>query len=122
MKGLRIIFWVQAVYLTLLGLLFMFLPSVTESVFQTDLPDPILTPLFGQVLITLAIACYIIARDVDKYLKLTWVLIFENAGHIAVFVYVLVTGAAGFVTVGPPMIMSIILMVLFYLFYRQAIT
>ena len=119
MKGLRIVYWVEAVYLTILGIMFMFLPSVAESIFQTELSDPIITPLFGQTLITLAITCYIIAINVEKFAKLTWALVFENAGHVAVFVYVLATGIAGFATVGPPMIMSVILMVLFFMYYRQ---
>ena len=119
MKGLRIVYWVEAIYLTVLGIMFMFLPSVAESVFQTELSDPIITPLFGQTLITLAITCYLIAINVEKFAKLTWALIFENAGHIVVFVYVLVAGIAGFATVGPPMIMSVILMVLFFAYYRQ---
>ena len=120
MKGLRIIFWVEAVYLTILGCVFLFLPSLAEMAFQTELNDQILTPLFGQVLLTLAIACYIIAMNIEKYIKFTWALIFENAGHIAIFIYVLASGIAGFMTVGPPMIMSAILMVLFYIYYRQA--
>ena len=119
MKGLRIVYWVEAIYLTILGIMFMFLPSVAESIFQTELSDPIITPLFGQTLITLAITCYLIAINVEKFAKLTWALIFENAGHIVVFVYVLVAGIAGFATVGPPMIMSLILMVLFFAYYRQ---
>jgi len=119
MKGLRIVYWVEAIYLTVLGIMFMFLPSVAESVFQTELSDPIITPLFGQTLVTLAITCYLIAINVEKFAKLTWALIFENAGHVVVFVYVLVAGIAGFATVGPPMIMSLILMVLFFAYYRQ---
>ena len=120
MKGLRIVYWVQAIYLTILGLVFWFIPSLAEAVFQTALKDPILTPLFGQVLVSLAIACFIIAMNVEKYFKLTWALIFENAGHVAIFVYLLVSGVAGFVTVGPPMIISLILVVLFTYYYRQA--
>ena len=120
MKGLRTVYWVETIYLVILGILFMFLPSVAESIFQTELSDPIITPLFGQVLITVAIACYIIAKNVEKFVKLTWALIFENAGHIVVFVYVLISGIAGFATVGPPMIMSLILLVLFYVYYQQA--
>jgi len=120
MKGLRIVYWVEAIYLTILGIMFWFLPSLAETVFQTELSDPILTPLFGQVLLTLAIACYLIAKNVEKFATLTWALIFENAGHIVIFIYLLATGIAGFITVGPPMIMSVILMVLFYVYYRQA--
>jgi len=120
MKGLRNVYWVQAIYLTILGIMFLFLPSLAETVFQTELKDPILTPLFGQVLLTLAIFCYLIVMNVEKYIKLTWAMIFENAGHIVIFIYILATGIAGFITVGPPLIMSAILMVLFYVYYRKA--
>ena len=120
MKGLRIVYWVEAIYLTILGIIFWFLPSLAETIFQTALKDPILTPLFGQVLLTLAITCYIIATNVEKFAQITWALIFENAGHIVIFAYLLATGTAGFITVGPPLIMSVILLVLFYVYYRQA--
>ena len=106
MKGLRNVYWVQAIYLTILGIMFLFLPSLAETVFQTELKDPILTPLFGQVLLTLAIFFYLIVMNVEKYIKLTWAMIFENAGHIVIFIYILATGIAGFITVGPPLIMS----------------
>jgi hypothetical protein len=120
MKGLRFVYWVQAIYLTILGIMFWFLPSLAETVFQTELNDPILTPLFGQVLLTVAIVCYIIVMNLEKFIKLTWALIFENAGHIVIFINILATGIAGFVTVGPPLIMSVILLVFFSVFYRQA--
>jgi hypothetical protein len=120
MKGLRTVFLAQAIYLTLLGLMFVFAPSVAEAIFQTELPDPIITPLFGQVLLTLAIACYLISMDVEKHIKLVLALIFENAGHIVVFAYVLAAGVAGFATVGPPMIISTIFLVLFVVYYRKA--
>ena len=45
MKGLRIVFLVQAVYLTILGLIFLFAPAAAEAAFQISLPDPALTPL-----------------------------------------------------------------------------
>jgi|SaaInlStandDraft_4_1057021.scaffolds.fasta_scaffold19162_3 hypothetical protein len=54
MKGLRIVYWVEAIYLTILGIMFWFLPSLAETVFQTEFTDPIITPVFGQVLLTLA--------------------------------------------------------------------
>jgi hypothetical protein len=122
MKGLRIVFLAQAIYLTILGLMFVFAPSLAEAIFQTELPDLILTPLFGQVLLSIAIACYLIAMDVEKQIKLVWALIFENAGHVVVFVYLLGTGGAGFATVGPPMIISAIFLVLFFVYYRKAIS
>ena len=69
---------------------------------------------------TLAIVCYLIATNVEKFAILTWALIFENAGHVVIFTYLLATGVTGFISAGPPLIMSIILMVLFYVYYRQA--
>jgi hypothetical protein len=120
MKGLKFVYWVEAIYLTILGLLFTFLPSVAETIFQAKLSDPIVTPIFGQVILVLALVCYLIIPNVEKHIKLTWAFIFDNAGHLLVFVYLLITGTAGFATVGPPMIMSVILLVLFLVYYRQA--
>jgi hypothetical protein len=117
MNGMYIVFWAQAIYLTILGLMFVFFPSLAEFIFKTELKDPILTPLFGQVLLTLALASYLIIRNLDNYFKLIWVLIFENAGHIVVFAYVLIAGTVGFGTVGPPLIISAIFLVLFFVYY-----
>jgi hypothetical protein len=120
MKGLRIVLLVQAVYLLILGLLFLFMPAAAESAFQISLPDPALTPLYGQVVLTVALMAYLVASDVEKHIKLVWAFIFEQVGHILVFGYQLGTGIATFVQVGPPLIAAVIFLILLVLFYRKA--
>jgi hypothetical protein len=120
MKGLRIVLFVQAVYLLILGLLFLFMPAGAETAFQISLPDPALTPLYGQVVLTIALMAYLVASDVEKHIKLVWAFIFEQLGHILVFGYQLGTGIATFVQVGPPLIVAFIFLVLLVVFYRKA--
>ena len=120
MKGLRIVLLVQAVYLLILGLMFLFAPTVAEAAFQISLPDPALTPLYGQVVLTIALSAFLIASDMEKHIKLVWAFIFEQIGHILVFGYQLGTGIATFPQVGPPLVIAIIFLVLFVVFYRNA--
>lgn len=120
MKGLRIVFLVQAVYLTILGLIFLFAPAAAEAAFQISLPDPALTPLYGQVVLTIALMGFLVASNMEKHIKLVWAFIFEQLGHILVFGTQLGTGIATFAQVGPPLIVAIIFLALFVVFYRKA--
>ena len=120
MKGLRIVFLVQAVYLTILGLIFLFAPAAAEAAFQISLPDPALTPLYGQVVLTIALMGFLVASNMEKHITLVWAFIFEQLGHILVFGTQLGTGIATFAQVGPPLIVAIIFLALFVVFYRKA--
>jgi hypothetical protein len=120
MKSLRSVLIVQAVYLLILGLMFLIAPSVAEAAFQISLPDPALTPLYGQVVLTIALMSYLVASDVEKHIKLVWAFIFEQIGHVLVFGYQLGTGIATFTQVGPPLVVAAIFLVLFVVFYRKA--
>ena len=57
----------------------------------------------------------------DRLFKIAWALINENVGHVLVFAYLLAVGEAGFVMVGPPLIISALLLVLFIAYFRKAI-
>ena len=120
MKGLRIVLLVQAVYLTILGLMFLFAPAAAEAAFQISLPDPALTPLYGQVVLTIAMTAFLVTSDMEKHIKLVWAFIFEQIGHILIFGYQLGSGIATFAQVGPPLVIAIIFLVLFVVFYRKA--
>jgi hypothetical protein len=109
---------VVGIYLTVLGVLFLFLPGVAESAFSISLTDPALTPLYGTVLLVLALTAYLVAQDVEKYARLVWVFIFESATHVLVFIYLLVSGIQTFTQAGPPLIVSVIFLVLLLLFRR----
>ena len=120
MKILRIVLLVQAVYLLILGLIFLFAPIAAEGAFQISLPDPALTPLYGQVVLTIALTAFLVASDMEKHIKLVWAFIFEQVGHILVFGYQVGAGIATFPQVGPPLIVAVIFLVLLVVFYRKA--
>ena len=120
MKGLRIVLFVQAVYLAILGLMFLFAPAAAEAAFQISLPDPALTPLYGQVVLTIALMAYLVASNMEKHIKLMWAFIFEQIGHILVFGYQLGAGIATIPQVGPPLVIAVIFLVLLVVFYRKA--
>ncbi len=109
---------ILGVYLTILGVLFLFLPSVAETAFSISLPDPALTPLYGQLVLVIALMAFLVARDTEKHATLVWALIFEQAGHVLVFLYLLVTSRNTFAQMGPPLIVAVIFLVLLLVFRR----
>lgn len=120
MKGLRIVLFVLAVYIMILGLMFLFTPAVAETAFKMSLTDPALTLDYGQVLLVVALMAFLVASDMEKHIKLVWAFIFGQIGHILVFGTQLGTGIATFAQVGPPLIVAIVFLVLLVVFYRKA--
>ncbi len=106
---------VIAVYLLVLGVLFLFLPGTVESIMGITLPDPALTMLYGQVILTMAYLAYYVARDA-RFAKLYAVFVFLFGGHVLVWFYQLTAGISTFAQVGPPMIVSLIFTVLLLVF------
>jgi len=117
-KRLRWTLNILGVYLTIVGVLFLFLPGVAEAAFSISLLDPALTPLYGQVLLVVAFMAYLVAQDVEKHARLVWVFIFEQAGHLLVFLYLLIGGIQNFAQVGPPFIIAVIFLALMLAFRR----
>ena len=115
-KRLKTTLIVLAVYLAIMGLIFLFLPGFARSAFGIDLPDPALTPLFGQVLLVIAYLSYMISTDLEKYNKLVNVILFEQIGHVLVMAYLLISGAQTFAQVGPVLIINAIFLVLIWIF------
>ena len=120
LKGLRIVLFVQAVYLTVLGLMFLFAPAAAEGAFQISLPDPALTPLYGKVVLTIALTAFLVASDMEKHVKLVWAFICEQVGHILVFGYQVGAGIATFPQVGPPLVIAVSFLMLLAVYYRKA--
>lgn len=120
MKGLRYVLLALAVYMTVVGGLFLFVPSVAEAAFQMSLTDPALTPLYGQVVLVLALTAYLVSTDAAKYAKLAWAFIFAEAGHVLIFSWQLMSGISTFAQVGPPLIIAVIFLILLVAFNRQA--
>lgn len=120
MKGLRFVLIALAVYMTVVGGLFLFAPRMAESAFQMSLSDPALTPLYGQVLITIALMAYLVSTDLQKHAKLVWAFVFAEAGHILIFGYQLINGISTFAQVGPPLIIATIFLVPLIVLNRPA--
>jgi hypothetical protein len=120
MKALRNTLLALTVYMTVVGGLFLFAPRLAEAAFQTSLPDAALTPLYGQLVLVIALMAYLVSTDVSAYRKLVWAFVFAEAGHVLIFGWQLMSGIASFAQVGPPMIIALIFLVLLSVFGRQA--
>ena len=120
MKGLRDVLLALAVYMTVVGGLFLFAPRVAEASFQMSLTDPALTPLYGQVVLVLALTAYLVSTDAAKYAKLVWVFVFAEAGHVLIFGWQLMSGISTFAQVGPPLIIAVVFLILLFVFNRPA--
>lgn len=120
MKGLRYVLLALAVYMTVVGGLFLFAPRMAEAAFQMSLPDAALTPLYGQVVLVLALTAYLVSTDVSKFGKLVWAFVFAETGHVLIFGWQLMSGISTFAQVGPPLIIAVIFLILLVAFNRQA--
>ena len=118
-KRLQITLYVIAVYLTVFGILFVFLPSVAEKVLNNKLPDAALNMLYGQLSLTFAYVAFLAARGGDGLSKLSRVILALTTGHIVVFGYQLLTGVLNFSQAGPPLIINAIFTVLLFLFRKD---
>ena len=116
---LRITLYVIMVWLGVLGLLFLFLPSVAEKVMSAALPDRVLTMLYGQVMLTLAYLAFLAAQGGEGLTRLSRVILILTAGHVLIFGYQLATGMSTFAQAGPPLIINLIFTVLLFIFRKD---
>ena len=119
-KRLQITLYVIMAWLAVIGLLFLFFPSVAEKVMATALPDKALNMLYGQVALTFAYLAFLAARGGDGTYKLTRLLLVLTLGHVLVFGYQLATGMASFASAGVPLILNAIFTILVFLFRKDA--
>ncbi|MBC8182825.1 hypothetical protein H8E88_17115 [candidate division KSB1 bacterium] len=115
-KQLTITLRILGIYLAILGILFLLVPGMAEKVFKISLPDPVLTALYGQVLIIIALMCFLVAADAEKYANLLWVFIAEQVGHVVILGFFLINGTQNFQQVGPSLIINIIFLIALLLF------
>jgi hypothetical protein len=83
-KRLQITLYVVTAYLTVFGILFIFLPRVAEIVLATSLPDAALNMLYGQLTLTFAYVAFLAARGDDGLSKLSRVILALTTGHVVV--------------------------------------
>ena len=118
-KKLQITLYVIMVWLGVLGILFLFLPSVAEKVMSASLPDRVLTMLYGQVVLTFAYVAFLAARSGEGLAKLSRVILALTTGHVVIFGYQLVTGMSTFAQAGLPLIINLIFTILLFLFRKD---
>lgn len=118
-KRLQITLYVIAAYLTVFGILFLFLPSVAEKVLSTSLPDTALNMLYGQLTLTFAYLAFLAARSGDGLGKLSRILLALTVGHIVIFGYQLGSGMLNFAQAGPPLIVNTVFTALLFSFRKD---
>ncbi len=118
-KKLQITLYVVAAYLTVFGILFLFLPSIAEKVLSTTLPDAALNMLYGQLTLTFAFVAFLAAAGGDGLRKLSLIILVLTAGHVVIFGYQLGTGILNFAQAGPPLIINAVFTVLLFLFRKD---
>ncbi|MCC6298768.1 MAG: hypothetical protein IT314_05690 [Anaerolineales bacterium] len=118
-KRLQVTLYVVAAYLTVFGILFIFMPSVAEKVLNNALPDKALNMLYGQLSLTFAYTAFLAARGGDGLSKLSRVILALTTGHVIVFAYQLATGMLNFAQAGPPLIINAIFTALLFLFRKD---
>lgn len=118
-KKLQVTLYIITAYLTVFGILFVFLPSVAEKVLSNKLPDAALNMLYGQLSLTFAYVAFLASRGGDGAGKLSRVILALTVGHVLVFGYQLLTGVLNFAQAGPPLTINAIFTVLLFLFRKD---
>lgn len=118
-RRLQITLYVIAAYLAIFGLFFLFAPGIFEQITQSRLPDPNLTPLYGQLTLTFAFAAFLAAKEKEIASKLSLTILILTCGNALMFGYLLVSSKERFSQAGPPLIVNFILTVLLFLFRKE---
>jgi len=118
MKSLKITLYVIAVYLTIIGVLYLFLPNIAEMALQVSLPDRGTTMLHGFGDLIMAFLAYTITSNLEAYGKLVRLYQVFALGETLIFAYQVTSGMHTFAEVGPPMIIWGIFTVLLFVFGR----
>lgn len=119
MRSFKIIMYVIAVYLTLIGSLYLFFPGTAEMAFGITLSDRGTAMLHGFGNLVMAFLAYTTASNLDAYRKLVLVFQAFAAGETLIFAFQLLTGMHTFAEVGPPTIIWAVFTVLLLVFGRN---
>ena len=119
MKSLKITLYVVMLYLTIIGVLYLFFPGTAEKAFQVPLPDRSTTMLHGFGDLIMAFLAFTIASNLDAYGKLVRIYQAFALGETLIFTYQLISGMHTFAEVGPPTIIWAVFTVLLFVFGRM---
>jgi len=119
MKALKIMMYVVAIYLTLIGVLYLFFPGTAENAFGITLSDRGTAMLHGFGNLIMAYLIYLTVSNLETYRKLVTVFQIFALGEALIFAYQLFSGMYTFAQVGPPMIIWAVFTVLLFVFGRK---
>lgn len=118
-KRLKILLYVITAWLGILGILFLFAPSIAEKVMSASLPDKVLNMLYGQVALTLAYVAFMAARKKEGWSKLAHVILVLCVGHVIIFGFQWISGMSSFASAGVPLIINAIFAILLFLYRKD---
>ena len=119
MKALKIMMYVVAIYLTLIGALYLFFPSIAENAFGITLSDRGTAMLHGFGNLVMVYLIHLTASNLDAYRKLVTAFQIFALGEALIFAYQLFSGMYTFAQVGPPMIIWAVFTVLLFALGRK---
>lgn len=119
MKALRIILYIVAICLTLIGVLYLFFPGAAETAFGITLSDRGTAMLHGFGNLVMAFIAFTTASNLPVYSRLVTVFQVFAAGETLIFLYQLLSGMHSFAEVGPPTIIWAIFTLLLVVFGRN---
>lgn len=120
MKALKIMLYVVAAYLTVVGSLYLFFPGTAENAFGITLSDRSTAMLHGFGNLVMAFLMHMTASNLDAYRKLVTVFQAFAAGESLIFAFQWLSGMQTLAQVGPPMVIwAAITAILFLLGRRQ---
>jgi len=111
--------YVVAIYLTLIGVLYLFFPGTAENAFGITLSDRGTAMLHGFGNLVMVYLIHLTASNLETYRKLVTVFQIFAAGEALIFAYQLFSGMYTFAQVGPPMIIWSVFTVLLFAFGRK---
>jgi hypothetical protein len=120
MKSLKINLYVLTGYLTIVGVLYLFLPEIGEQIFQTTLPDRITSMLHGFGTLMIAYLVVMVAGKLETYRPLLRLIQVFAVGEGLIFAFTVLAGMATFAQVGPPLIIWSVFAVLLFVFERNS--
>jgi len=119
MKAVKTMMYVVAIYLTLIGVLYLFFPGTAENAFGITLSDRGTAMLHGFGNLVMVYLIHLTASNLETYRKLVTVFQIFAAGEALIFAYQLFSGMYTFAQVGPPMIIWSVFTVLLFAFGRK---
>ncbi len=118
-RQIRYVLIALTVYLTLIGLMFVFAQGLAERIFAIGIRDPSAHRGWGVSLLTLATLAGVLARKPLTYIGLLWLPIVGLLAASLALLYELLTGHSTLRQLGAPLVINLILAASLVYFYPR---